>query len=103
MTIAWWVPLVAGVVAWMVGGAWYGVLGARWAAATEQPLETLRPGGRQPPGPMALSFIADLVMATSLAYVIARAGPVTVGQGLRWALVAWIGFVATSLIVNNGF
>lgn len=103
MTIAWWTPLLAGVVAWMVGGAWYGVLGERWIAATGKSKEELRPGGAQPMGPMILSFLADLVMAHALAYIVSRAGPVTLAQGLRWALVAWIGFTATSILVNYRF
>lgn len=90
--------IAAALAAFGFGAAWYGVLGRQWMAAvgmTEHPKPT--------PGPFIIAFIALLVMAWALAGVIGHLGEVTIWRGIVSGFFAWLGFVATSLIVNHRF
>src|SRR5882762_3071324 len=59
--------LVAAVAGWLVGAAWYGVLGSQWMAALGRTEDTRR---SIPVTPMIIAFIALIVMATMLAGLI---------------------------------
>ena len=59
--------------------------------------------GKPSPAPFIISFLAELVMALVLAVFVAGLGPVTVVSGVATAFLAWIGFVATSMVVNHRF
>lgn len=97
--------LIAAVAGFAFGAVWYMALGSRWAAAVGKPIEVLNPGGRPPVPQMILTFICQLVMATMLAGVIGHLGKgqVTLWNGIVSGLFLWIGFVATTLLVNHGF
>jgi hypothetical protein len=90
--------LVAAIAAFGFGAAWYGALGKHWMAAvgmTEHPTPK--------PGPFIIAFAALLVMAWALAGLIGHIGEVTVWRGVVSGFFAWLGFVATSLVVNHRF
>ena len=55
--------------------------------------------------PYLLALIAEIVMAWVLAGLMAHLGPgaVTVWNGIVSAAFVWLGFVATSVAVNNMF
>ena len=57
------------------------------------------------PVPFAVAFVALLVMAWTLAWVMGRLGPdnVPFGKGLTTGALMWLGFVLTSVGVNNMF
>ncbi|HSZ75485.1 MAG TPA: DUF1761 domain-containing protein [Rhizomicrobium sp.] len=93
---------VAAIGAWVAGAIWYGVLGNAWMAALEKTKEQMG-GGGMPVVPMALSFIADIVMACVLAAAIATRGATNIKMGACTAALMWLGFVLTTQIVNNGF
>jgi len=98
--------LAAAVAAWLAGAVWYGILGKQWLAAlgwTEA--DMMGPDGkrRMPFGPMILSFVAALVMAFMLNGIMAHVGPFTVRSGIISAGLIWVGFVITSIAVNNAF
>jgi hypothetical protein len=94
--------VVAGVAGWLVGAVWYGVLGKVWmdAAGIVCPEGTRRP---MPIGPMILSFVAVLLMALMLAGLIGHMGPPTVMIGVISGALVWLGFVITTIAVNNAF
>lgn len=91
----------ASIAAWIAGGIWYGVLARHWLAALGKTREELPKSAL----PMLLSFVADLIMAfvIALALNIYTGNAETVAAGLLTALVLWIGFVLTTLCVNNAF
>jgi hypothetical protein len=93
--------LVAGVAGWLVGAAWYGVLGKAWMdAAGISPPE----GGRHMPiGPMILSFFALLLMALMLAGLMGHMGTPIVMTGVISGALVWLGFVITTIAVGNAF
>jgi hypothetical protein len=95
---------VAAVASWLVGALWYMALGQTWLRALGKTKDDLMaPSGKPSPAPFIISFLAELVMALVLAVLVARLGPVTVSNGIAAAFLAWIGFVATSMVVNHRF
>ena len=56
-------------------------------------------------GLLILTFLAQLVMAWVLAGILFHLGPgkLTVGNGIISGLWMWLGFVITTMTVNNGF
>lgn len=105
-TIDYLAVLVAAAGAWIAGAVWYGVLGKAWLAALgKTKKELMGPSGKPRPGPLILSFAADLVIAFVLAGVVGAmgAGKVNVLTGIVTAALLWLGFVVTSMAVNNAF
>ncbi|WP_349358666.1 DUF1761 domain-containing protein [Stappia sp.] len=91
--------LAAGIASFAAGAAWYGVLGRLWMrAARLEPDRT-----RLSAGLAVGTLVCLLLMAFVFAGVIYHAGPVTVANGLLSASLIWVGFIATSLIVNHRF
>ena len=97
----------AAVAAWLVGAVWYMVLSRPWMAAhgwtsrEDMPRKT----GAAFAAPFVLSFIAELVMAWALAGVIGHLGPgqATVTNGVISGFFIWLGFVLTTIAVNNAY
>lgn len=90
--------LGAAVAAFMFGAAWYGGLSKQWMAAV---------GLSEPPKPnpmiYALTFLCQLVIAWVLAGVMGHLSQISVTGGMISAFFIWLGFVATTLIVNHRF
>lgn len=96
--------LAAAVASFVFGAVWYGVLGKQWKAALGLSPEECK-DKKMPVGLLVLTFVGQLVMAWVLAGVIGHMGEgqVTIMNGLHAAFFAWLGFVATSMIVNYAF
>jgi glycerol uptake facilitator-like aquaporin len=98
--------LLAGAGAWIAGALWYGVFGNHWLAALgKTKAQLMGPGGKPRPGPFALSFIADLIMAFVLAGIVGAvgAGKVSAFAGMATGALMWVGFVVTTIAVNNAY
>ena len=92
--------VVAALVGFAAGGVWYRVFGAAWMAALGRSPEDIKPT----PGPFIVAFLAQLVMAYVLAGLIGHlGGPVNVRNGVVSAAFVWLGFVATTIAVNDSF
>ena len=100
-----WAVLLAAIVAFGFGGLWYRLLARPWMAAHGFTAEQIRAhhGKGAAPLPLIVSFFADLIMAWTLAGVVGHLGPVTLANGVISAFFLWLGFVITSLAVNNMF
>ena len=94
---------VAAVAGWVFGTIWHGVFIARWADALGKTEEQIALDRKQLVVTVMLSFVADFVMAAVLAHLIAAIGPVRITAGLLTAIGCWLGFVLTTIIVNNGY
>jgi len=100
--------LLAALASFAFGAAWYGTLAKAWLAARggvdrQQAMTRLGPL----PIPYLIAFLAELVMAWMLAGILlhlARAG-LALGprNGLISAAFLWLGFIATTLVVNHAF
>jgi len=91
--------LVAAVAGFAWGAAYYMTLSRQWLAAV---------GKAEPnksPTPFIISFVALVVMAWVLAGTVGHLGPgqVTLKNGIISALFIWVGFVATTVFVNNAY
>lgn len=98
--------VAAAVAAWLVGAAWYSILGKQWLAAlgwTEADMAGPDGKRRMPLGPMILSFVAALVMAFLLSGLMAHVGPISIRSGMISGALVWVGFVITTIAVNNAF
>ncbi len=99
--------VLAAVVAWLAGAGWYMGLGKIWREAlgiTPEKMEEAknRPGAHLP---FIYAFVAELVMAWTLAGVLGHlgAGQVTFTNGVVSGAFLWLGFVITTMLVNNSF
>lgn len=97
--------VIAAVVAWLAGAGWYMTFGRTWMAAVRITPEKMAEARNQPGAflPMIYAFVAELVMAWVLAGVLGHLGPLTLRSGVISAAFCWLGFVITTLIVNNSF
>jgi hypothetical protein len=98
--------LVAAIVGWLVGAIWYGALSKQWMAALGwSAADMLGPDGKRalPVKPMVLAFLCQIVMALLLAGLIAHIGPPDILHGIVSGVLVWVGFVITTIAVNNAF
>jgi Protein of unknown function (DUF1761) len=103
--INYWAVLVAGALGFGLGGVWYRLLAEPWKAAHKFTAEQIRAhhGTGASPTPLIIAFVADLVMAWMLAGLMGHLGAISVKNGLIAAFFVWLGFVITTLAVNNTF
>jgi len=99
--------VIAAVAGWLAGAGWYMSLSKAWMAAsgiTPEKMEECRKG----PGaylPFVYALLANLVMAWALAGLLGHfgQGQVTVSNGIISGVFCWLGFVMTTMLVNNSF
>lgn len=91
--------LVAAIAGFAWGAAYYMTLSKPWLAAVG------RVEPNRSPAPFIISFIALLIMGWVLAGTLGHlgAGQVTVKNGIISGLFIWVGFVATTVFVNNAY
>jgi hypothetical protein len=99
--------VVAAVAGWLLGAAWYMVFSKPWQEAVGMTARKMS-AAQKSPGfyvPFVISFLALIVMAWVLAGLIAHLGPgqFTVRNGIISGAFCWLGFVFTTMAVNNGF
>ncbi len=96
--------VIAAVVAFGVSGLWYMVIFTKqWMAAHGTTEAEMRARGGPSPMPFVVGIIGNIVMAIVLAALMRTLGVTTIVGGIGIALVAWIGFVVTTITVNNTF
>ena len=95
---------IAAIASWILGALWYNGFDAQWLTAHGKTRDQLvGPSGRPSPLPFALSFIAELVMAAILAILISQLGLRTAAGGMSVGILAWLGFVASTMGVNYAY
>ena len=101
--------LIAAVIGWLAGAVWYGLLGKAWVAAQGRTMEEFKAQQAAMIGkfsgqiPFILALLANLVMAWVLAGMVGHLGTVTIRSAVISALFAWLGFIVTTMLVNNAF
>ena len=95
--------LIAAAAGFAFGAAYYMSLSKQWLAAVGKTKEDI--AGNRSMTPFIVSIVALAVMAWVLAGGIAHLGPgqVTLRNGIVSALFMWLGFVITTMAVNNAF
>jgi hypothetical protein len=94
--------LAAGVAGWIFGAIWYGVLGKAYQRARGLNPEDCK-GQKMPMTPMVVSFLAAIVMSAALYQVLTNLGVMGVAPAALAGLTIGVGFLATSVLVNNLF
>lgn len=96
-----WAVLVAGVATMIIGYVWYAmpVFGRTWMNLIGKTEEQLKQGYNS--SMLLQAFVAGLVMVYVLAHFVDYAGATTIAEGVQTGFWAWLGFVATSMFVNN--
>jgi hypothetical protein len=93
--------VLAAIVAFMFGWLWYGVLFSdAWLEACGKSREEVK-GDTPSPTPFIISFIGLVVMAAVLRHL--GADQVTLRGGIVTGVFMWLGFVITTMVVNNAF
>ena len=103
--------IIAGIAGWLVGAVWYNVLAKPWVAAHGKTMEDFKAQADANKGtvhawlPFALALLAEIMMAWVLAGIVGHLGPgqVTIRNAVISALFVWVGFVVTTMLVNNAF
>ena len=96
----WWAILVATVLAFVLGGLWYGPLfGKAWLAAMGKTEEEIEPSA----SPFIISFFTALVTAITLAWLVHALSVQGWAAGALLGLVAGIGFIATAMASDTAF
>jgi hypothetical protein len=94
--------LLAAAASFLFGGVWYGILSKQWMAAIGKTPEQIKAQGSAAV-PMVIAAFCQLVMAYMLAGLMGHIGQLTFRGGIISGVLVWLGFVATTLIVNHSF
>src|SRR6185312_6645335 len=100
--------LVAAVAAWLFGAVYYSVLCRKWLAAQGKTMEQNKAENAGRSGiskglPFVLSLVAEVLMAGILYGIIFHIGTWTVAAGAITGALCWLGFVLTTVVVNNAY
>jgi len=93
--------LVATVAAFIFGAVWYGLLSEPWMKAAHIDPTSVRMSTTR----FITNFAAELVIAWALAGIIGHldTGQVTLWDGIVSGIFVWLGFMATTTIVNQSY
>ena len=103
------VPIVvSAIAAWIFGAIYYGILCRMWIEAQGKTIaqDKAENAGRSTAAkaaPFVLSFIAELIMASALSGIMFHVGIYTVRAGAFSGFMCWLGFVLTTVAVNNAY
>ena len=94
--------LLAALAAFGWGAIYYMTLSKQWLAAVGMTREQMQ---SRSAAPFVISFIALVVMSWVLAGTLGHLGPgqVTIKNGIISGLFLWLGFIATTVFVNNAY
>ena len=94
--------LLAALAAFGWGAIYYMTLSKQWLAAVGMTKEQMQ---SRSAAPFVISFIALVVMSWVLAGTLGHLGPgqVTVKNGIISGLFLWLGFIVTTVFVNNAY
>jgi uncharacterized protein DUF1761 len=102
-SIDYWAVFVAAIAGFFVGAVWYRIFATPWLAANGMTREAFIEA--RSPAPFIIAFISDLAMSFVLFGVAWHidGGHFTIKAGLITAALCWVGFVITTMAVNNAF
>ena len=97
--INWWAVIVAAIVKFVIGAAWYApqLFGKQWQAEIGMTQEQVR--ANLAPSLVA-EIVTDLVMAFILLHAVHYAGATTLVLGAVVGFLSWLGFIATVSIAQ---
>ena len=96
------VILAAGLAGWIFGAVWYGALSKPYQRALGLSPDDCK-DKKMPMAPMVVAFLAALVMSAVLYQLLTNLGVLGVMGSAIAGLTLGMGFLATSIVVNNMF
>ncbi|HTC84914.1 MAG TPA: DUF1761 domain-containing protein [Rhizomicrobium sp.] len=94
--------LAAGVAAWIFGAVWYGILGKPYQRALGLNPDDCK-DKKMPVLPMIAAFVAALVMSAVLYQLLTNLGVLGIWPSMVAGFTVGVGFVLTTILVNNMF
>jgi hypothetical protein len=106
--VNWTAVLLAAAAAWMFGAIYYGILGKAWIAAQGKTMAMCKAENADKSSvakatPFVLSFLAEVIMAWALYGILTHMGLFTLRAGAISGALIWLGFVLTTIAVNNAY
>lgn len=95
--------IIAAVVFFALGAAWYTLLSAPWLAGIGKSMADVQRDTGGPAVSYVIGFVAILVMCYTLAWAIARCDQRSTMEGAAMGIKVAVGFVAANLALNYGF
>src|SRR5476651_2267759 len=96
----WWI-LLATVIYFAIGAAWYSPL--MFAKTWAEEIKRKKADMTMATSAMVTTFICMLVLVTIEAYLVHATGTSGLLRGAYLGLKIWVGFVATTSLVNSSF
>jgi hypothetical protein len=94
--------VIATILGFGVGALWYMLFAKPWLAALGKTEAEIRASNA--PTPYITAVVGNFILAVILAAVLESLGaPLTVAGAVAIAFLLWLGFIVTTLAVNNGF
>jgi hypothetical protein len=94
--------LAAGVAGWIFGAVWYGVLSKPYQRALGLNPDDCK-DKKMPLAPMVVAFLSALVMSAVLYQLLGNLGVLGVWHSAIAGFTIGVGFLLTSVLVNNMF
>ena len=100
--------LTGAIVAWLFGAVYYTTLGKAWLAAQGKTLEACKAEQEAKSGiakvtPFILSFVGALITGVVIYGILTHSGLWSLRAGIITGAVCWLGFVLTTVAVNNAY
>jgi Protein of unknown function (DUF1761) len=95
--------IVAAIVFFALGAAWYTVMADPWAAGIGKTMAQLKAETGDSAMPMVKGFLAILVMCYTLSSLLNRLGDTTWASGAKVGAFVALGFVAANIALNYAF
>lgn len=94
---------VCGITSMAVGAMWYGpIMGKAWMKEVGYTEEDLKKDFN-PGKTYGLAIISHILMALVLAYFISLTNAISIMEGIRVSLSAWLGFIFLTMYINSLF
>lgn len=97
MKINIWAVVVAAVLYWLLGAAWFTAMSAPWLTSIGKTMEQLKQEAANPGLAYTVAFLANLVIAYAIGWVTVSTGEQTVMRGVTIGALMWIAFVGSTI------
>jgi hypothetical protein len=100
--------VAAAIAAWLFGGIYYSSLSGPWLRAMGKTLEQCKAeqatkSAVANAAPFILAFVGELIMSWAMYGILLHMNMFTVRAGMITGAACWLGFVLTTVTVNNAF
>jgi hypothetical protein len=95
--------VVAALAHFFLGAGWFTLLQKPWLEGIGKTKEQLMASGMPAWMPYVVTFVANLVMAYVLGWLITATGPQNAMRGMQVAAIVWAGLVASSFATEYVF